>query len=302
MTLVNLAPIVLFVYNRPWHTQQTVEALQKNELVSESELFIYSDEAKNKDVQKSVDEVRDYIAKIKGFKKVTIIKRSKNLGLEPSIIDGVTEIVNRYGKIIVLEDDIVTSTYFLKFMNESLEFYENKKEVWHVSGWNYPIDTEGLGDVFLYRLMNCWGWATWADRWRYYESNIQLSTKKFSNIQINKLNLSINMNNFWSQVSVNLKEKDSNWDIRWYVTIFNHQGLCLNPSQSFVENIGIDGSGVHCGDNNIFISQLSLKKHIKFTDVLKENDIALEKIQKFYLSQKKSFLERVLNKIKRFIK
>ena len=110
------------------------------------------------------------------------------------------------------------------------------------------------------------------------------------------------MNNFWSQVSVNLKEKDSNWDIRWYVTIFNHQGLCLNPSQSFVENIGIDGSGVHCGDNNIFISQLSLKKHIKFTDVLKENDIALEKIQKFYLSQKKSFLERVLNKIKRFIK
>jgi hypothetical protein len=302
MTLVNLAPIVLFVYNRPWHTQQTVEALQKNELVSESELFIYSDEAKNKDVQKSVDEVRDYIAKIKGFKKVTIIKRSKNLGLDPSIIDGVTEIVNRYGKIIVLEDDIVTSTYFLKFMNESLEFYENKKEVWHVSGWNYPIDTEGLGDVFLYRLMNCWGWATWADRWRYYESNIQLSTKKFSNIQINKLNLSINMNNFWSQVSVNLKEKDSNWDIRWYVTIFNHQGLCLNPSQSFVENIGIDGSGVHCGDNNIFISQLSLKKHIKFTDVLKENDIALEKIQKFYLSQKKSFLERVLNKIKRFIK
>ena len=302
MTFVNLAPIVLFVYNRPWHTQQTVEALQKNELVSESELFIYSDEAKNKDVQKSVDEVRDYIAKIKGFKKVTIIKRSKNLGLDPSIIDGVTEIVNRYGKIIVLEDDIVTSTYFLKFMNESLEFYENKKEVWHVSGWNYPIDTEGLGDVFLYRLMNCWGWATWADRWRYYESNIQLSTKKFSNIQINKLNLSINMNNFWSQVSVNLKEKDSNWDIRWYVTIFNHQGLCLNPSQSFVENIGIDGSGVHCGDNNIFISQLSLKKHIKFTDVLKENDIALEKIQKFYLSQKKSFLERVLNKIKRFIK
>lgn len=126
----NLAPIVLFAYNRPDHTKQTIEALQKNELASESELFIYSDEAKNDDVRNSVDEVREYI-------------------------DGVTSIVNEYGKIIVLEDDLVTSPYFLKFMNDGLEFYENEEKVWHISGWNYPIETDGLDDVFLYRLMNC---------------------------------------------------------------------------------------------------------------------------------------------------
>ena len=144
-----LSPIVLFVYNRPWHTQQTVEALQKNELAKESELFIYSDAAKSKEAEKSVNEVRKYIQTIIGFKKVIIIKREKNWGLADSIIDGVTKIVNEYGKIIVLEDDLVTSPYFLKFMNEALVFYKDKEKVWHISGWNYPIETNKLDDVFL---------------------------------------------------------------------------------------------------------------------------------------------------------
>ena len=161
---IHLSPIVLFVYNRPWHTKQTVEALQKNELAKESELFIYSDEAKNKDVRKSVDEVREYIGKIDGFKKVTIIKREKNWGLANSIIDGVTKTVNEYGKIIVLEDDLITSPYFLKFMNEALEFYKEEQKVWHISGWSYPINTNNIDDVFFLRVMNCWGWATWADK------------------------------------------------------------------------------------------------------------------------------------------
>jgi GT2 family glycosyltransferase len=114
------APIALFVYNRPWHTRQTVEALKKNELASESELFIYSDAPKNGKAKEKVKEVREYIKTIDGFKKVTIIERENNWGLADSIIDGVTKIVNEYGKIIVLEDDLVTSPYFLKFMNEAL--------------------------------------------------------------------------------------------------------------------------------------------------------------------------------------
>ena len=131
-----LAPIVLFVYNRPEHTKLTVMALQKNELARESELFIYSDAPKNLDVKVKTDEVRKYIKSISGFKKIIIIEREKNWGLAASIIDGVTKIINEYGKIIVLEDDLVTSSYFLKFMNEALEFYKNEDKVWHISGWN----------------------------------------------------------------------------------------------------------------------------------------------------------------------
>jgi hypothetical protein len=139
----NLAPIVLFVYNSPWHTRQTVEVLQKNHLASESEFFIYSDAPKNENAVDKVSEVREYIKSITGFKKVTVIKREKNWGLADSIIDGVIKIVNEYGKIIVLEDDLVTSPYFLRFMNEALEIYKDEEKV----AWNSPIVDWMKGDL-----------------------------------------------------------------------------------------------------------------------------------------------------------
>lgn len=297
---MTLAPIVLFVYNRPWHTKKTVEALQKNKLAKESELFIYSDDARNEDARKSVDEVREYIEKIDGFKKVTIIKREKNWGLANSIIDGVTKIVNKYGKIIVLEDDMVTSPYFLKFMNEALEFYKDVKKVWHISGWNYPIKLDGQEDVFLWRVMNCWGWATWADRWKYYEKNINKTINEFSNDDIKRFNLD-GTEDFWSQVIENKDKKINTWAIFWYVTIFKQNGLCLNPSQTFVENIGHDGSGIHCGESEAYISDLSLNKNIHFIKILKENNLEVERIQRFYKSKKKSFIVRGINKISRIL-
>ena len=119
-----LAPIVLFVYNRLNHTRQTLEALQKNDLASKSELIIYSDSAKNKNDLDKVAKVREYIKNIDGFKKIIIRKAKKNIGLANSIINGVTKVVNEYGKIIVLEDDLMTSRFFLRFMNEALVAYK----------------------------------------------------------------------------------------------------------------------------------------------------------------------------------
>lgn len=163
------APIVLFVYNRPWHTRQTLNSLLTNELAKDSDLIVFSDAPKSPDAAILVTEVRSLLNGITGFKSVRIIERDNNWGLSKSIIEGVTEVVNIYGKVIVLEDDIVTSASFLQFMNQALDYYEKENRVWHISGWNYPIDTEGLGDAFLWRFMNCWGWATWADRWINFE-------------------------------------------------------------------------------------------------------------------------------------
>ena len=297
---MNLAPIVLFVYNRPWHTKQTVEALQKNELAKESELFIYCDEAKNEDAGKSVDEVREYIDKVDGFKKVTIIKREKNWGLADSIIDGVTKIVNEYGKIIVLEDDLVTSPYFLKFMNEALEFYKDEEKVWHISGWNYPIDTNGLDDVFLWRLMNCWGWATWADRWRYYEKNIDKTMKEFSKEDIYKFNLD-GVGGFWGQVVANKENKINTWAIFWYATIFKRDGLCLNPSQTFVDNIGHDGSGINCGNVKHYKDNLNYSNSTSFDVLLKESIINVEKVKKHMRKNLFEIIKSALRPIKRFL-
>lgn len=297
---MKLAPIVLFVYNRLDHTRQTVEALQKNELANESELFIYSDAAKNESALEKVNKVRKYIKTINGFKKVKIIEREKNWGLANSIIDGVTKIVNEYGKIIVLEDDLVTSPYFLKFMNEALEFYKDEKNIWHVSGWNYPISSEDLADVFLWRLMDCWGWATWADRWQHFEKNTEKTISEFTQDDINRFNID-KSENFWGQVLFNQEGKINTWAIFWYATIFKKEGLCLNPSQTFVENIGHDGSGVHCGESCSFTSNISMNNQIYFNTKLEENSIAVERIKQFYKSQKKSFFVRVINKLSRIL-
>jgi hypothetical protein len=183
-------------------------------------------------------------------------------------------------------------------MNEALEFYENEDKVWHISGWNYPIETDGLDDVFLWRLMNCWCWATWADRWSYYEKNIDEVMGEFSKKDIKRFNLD-GVENFWGQIVSNKEKRINTWAIFWYASIFKQNGLCLNPVQTLVENIGHDGSGIHCGESESFVTEISLNKNIKFMLDKNENEIALEKIQNFYQSQKKPFLIRIINKLAR---
>lgn len=294
----NLAPIVLFVYDRLEHTKQTVEALKKNQLASESILFIYSDAEKDESNTRNVNQVREYIKTINGFKKVIIKKREVNWGLADSIIDGVTKIVKEYDKIIVLEDDMVTSPYFLKFMNEALSFYEHEKKVWHITGWNYPINTDGLSDVFLWRFMICWGWATWSDRWKYFEKDVDKTIRDFSKKEIEYLNLD-NHDNAWLQVLANKKQKINTWAIFWYATICKQQGLCLNPSRPLILNIGFDGTGQHCNEESHFSTKPANTNKFIFTKDIQENTFVVDKIKKFQLSSRKSFLVRVINKIKR---
>lgn len=293
---MRLAPIVLFVYNRPWHTQQTVEALQKNELAGKSKLFVYSDDAKNIDDRRQVDAVREYIDTITGFDEVVVVKQKENLGLAASIISGVTEIVNKFGNVIVLEDDMVTSPYFLTYMNDALAFYKEEKRVWHISGWNYPIDIEGHGDVFLWRVMNCWGWATWEDRWKYFEKDAENIYKSFNKNDIKRFNLD-NSENFFLQIIDNYNNKINTWAIFWYATIFRHNGLCVNPVATYVENIGLDDSGTHCGADVVFASEKSLKKKVVFTEDIVEDAETVVKIKDFYRKKNGAWYIRILKKI-----
>ena len=298
---LNLAPIVLFVYNRLEHTIQTIEALKKNYLANESEIFIYSDAAKNNDSQVKVNQVREFIKTINGFKKITIIEQKNNLGLARSIMDGVTSIVNRYGKIIVLEDDLLTSPYFLKFMNESLEYYKNEKKVWHISGWNYPYTFDVDDEMYFWRVMDCWGWATWSDRWSFFQKDTDFLINTFTKEDIYKFNID-GCDNLWNQVILNKKEKINTWAIFWYATIFRNNGLCLNPIKSFVRNIGLDGSGEHCINNgDIDNLELNMNKNIIFIHIIKENKIILEKIKYNYKLNKRTLLTRIINKLSRII-
>lgn len=283
-----LAPIILFTYNRLWHTQQTIETLKKNTLAMDSEIFIFSDGPKKGDEDK-VNQVRGYLKNVDGFKRITIIERDENLGLADSIIEGVTKIVNEHEKVIIMEDDLLTSPYFLKFMNDSLSFYENDSKVWHISGWTCPINTSGLDDNFFWQVMDCWGWATWKNRWSSFQKKPNKLIKEWDKRKIYKFDLD-GSGVFWSQIKNNASGRINTWAIFWYATIFDNNGLCLTPAQSYVRNIGLDGSGVHCGDVDIFKSEiLNLNPNIK----LKSNIICSEKAQirlkEFYKSKRKSW-------------
>jgi len=214
-----LAPIVLFTYNRLEHTTRTVEALRRNILAEESILYIYSDGFKDNNDKESVLELRKYLKTISGFKSITIIEQDTNKGLAKSIITGVSNIVNKYDKVIVLEDDIVTSAYFLTFMNNALDYYEHTKKVWHISGWNYPIKNKNIGDTFMWRMMNCWGWATWKNRWQHFEKNPKNLIETFSDYDKFKFDLD-GVGGFWSQVEKNYNNNMNTWAIFWYATIF----------------------------------------------------------------------------------
>ncbi|WP_223155714.1 glycosyltransferase, partial [Campylobacter concisus] len=240
----DLAPIVLFVYNRLDHTKQTLEALLANELANQSEIFIYSDAAKSRNDEIKVAEVREYIKKVSGFKKVTIIQRERNFGLASNIIDGVTKIVNEYGKIIVLEDDLITSPYFLSFMNKGLELYKGEPRVASIHGYVYPID--GLPETFFIKGADCWGWATWSDKWSIFEPNGQ---KLLDEIRKLKLEKEIDFNGSYGFVKMlksQIVGKNNSWAIRWYASTFLNGMLTLYPGKSYVQNIGFDSQATHC--------------------------------------------------------
>jgi hypothetical protein len=262
------APVTLFVYNRPAHTRRTVEALRKNELASESDLIIYSDAPKKPEAAEAVREVREYIRTISGFRSVSIVERDKNWGLANSIIDGVTTVVNRYGRIIVLEDDLVTSPYFLQFMNEALDRYQDDPRVMQISGHMFPADVTAETDAVFLPMTTSWGWATWQRAWQYFDP----TAAGYETIKRDaKLRRHFNLDGsygYFGMLEQQLQGKIDSWAVRWHLSVFLHGGLTLFPQKTLVENTGFDGSGTHCEANYLASSLPHELKVKKFPEVV----------------------------------
>ncbi|RZK43732.1 MAG: glycosyltransferase family 2 protein [Pedobacter sp.] len=293
----NLAPIALFVYNRPRHTERTVKFLQQNELAAESRLFIYSDGAKADIDEATVQEVRDFIKTIDGFKSVSIIERSSNMGLANSVIDGVTHLTSIYDQVIVFEDDLISSPYTIRYFNEALNRYREVDKVMHVGAYMYPLATENLPESFFYRAATSWGWATWKRAWINFEPNIDTLMRQFDNSKKSAFSIEHTMN-FWRQMQQFKKGKNNSWAIRWYASIFLKDGLTLNPSQSLINNIGHDGSGVHSGINDIYNVIINPKPIQSFPAIVEENEQAYIAIKTFLKNRKGNMMARV----KRFVR
>ena len=264
------APVVLFVYNRPEHTRRTVESLVANDLAHESQLFIFSDGAKNEADSASVEEVRRYIRAIHGFRSVTIIQRELNSGLAQSVIRGVTEIFQTYDRQIVMEDDLLTTPDFLTFMNEMLGHYELESKIFSVSGFNFAVKVpEDYGyDAFCSHRSSSWGWGTWKNRWERADWNVadyaEFRTNKNRQSLLNRGGTDLSY-----MLSLQMKGAVDSWAIRWAYAHFKQDAVAMLSAVSRVYNIGLDGSGVHCRRESVAQSALTprvgLQSHLPET-------------------------------------
>ena len=298
---MSYAPILLFVYNRPEHTRRCIQSLLKNSLASESNLFIYADGAKDSTQQEAVNEVRNYIRTIQGFKQTTLIERSENWGLARNIIDGVTTQVNRYGKVIVLEDDLVVAPYFLQFMNDALEVYKDEPKVGQIQACDFTQDSS-IPTTFLIKWTGSWGWATWDRAWKHFNPN---GKELLQELEERKLTRIFDFNGkygFTRMLRRQIEGKNNSWAIRWNASLFLKDILSLNVGRSLVQNEGFDGSGTNCGGGGLYASHLYLQPlPVIPISPIEENKEARQAFVRYY-ARTNSFWAKAIRRIKRTLK
>lgn len=300
-----LAPIVLFVYNRPEHTFKTLKALGKNSLAKDSTLYIFADGVKEKSTIleiESIAKVRKIINETVSCGKVIIQEREHNIGLANSVIFGVTEIIKKYGKIIVLEDDIVCSPFFLEYMNEGLVQYVDNEDVKQISGYLPNVISFKQNSAGFIPVTSTWGWATWERVWSKVDFDaLDYKVLKIDNLMRKDFNLS-NKIDYSTMLEMQI-ESDiiSSWGILFWWDIFKRKGLVLYPDFSLVSNIGFDGTGTHyTKKNSTKIFQFDKKYKInKFPQIIELDIIFYDAFLSQYTPKPNNILKKI---IKKFLK
>lgn len=295
------APIALFTYNRADKTQRVVESLLQNTEAKFSDLFIFSDGPKTPEKKAGVEENRKYIHTISGFKSISIIEREKNWGLANSLIAGITEVINKYGRVIVVEDDLILSPYFLQFMNEGLEKYKDDDRVSSISGF-IPNVKEGLPDTFFLRYFECWGWATWDRAWKLLNTDTKYLLRKVR-MRTYDFNFDGSCGLYGILYCQKVGSVDS-WYIRLYASFYLANKLTLFPGHTLVTNEGFDGSGTHCKKEAESSSIIFYNKPINITDIKIEENIEARKCMSstFKQSLPKDGLKSCYNRFKSFVR
>lgn len=293
------APVAVFVYNRLDNTRQTIEALKNNYLANETDVFIFSDAPKTKKNKKAVDGVRQYLKTITGFKSVNIIERKENFYIERNIIEGVTEIINRYGKIIVLEDDGISARNFLTFMNNALDFYEKETKVMHVATFTFIKMPNNYNKTFFWRYSENTGggWGTWKNRWdkfKWFQNEAEglaaLTDEQKRSIELDGIFKCLG----------SLRTSPIPWDICWYIAIVRNNGLAVNSPHPLIKNSGLF-NGTHFSFINRILGkspfdiELGVEEDIILENKIVENMVAVGLLKDFYSKIGKRKRDKVLH-------
>jgi hypothetical protein len=304
-----LSPIVLFTYNRPRHTLSTLQALSKNELASKSTLYIYCDGPKPCAPETTLDairEVRKIVREKHWCREVYITEYDTNKGLANSIKEGIDNVFRKSERIIVMEDDLITSPSFLNYMNEALNYYQNRKTVFSISGYNLPpgklkIPEDYPYDVYVSLRNSSWGWATWKDRWEQVDWKLTV----FDEISSNK-NIIEAFNRGGEDVYPMLMAQKSGaldiWSIQFTLAHFVNHAVSISPVVSYVDNIGLDASGEHCKpDTSLKNPMLNENKHPEFLDVLYEDKRIINAYCSAFYPYKRPVWQKMVNRISRIL-
>lgn len=295
------APIILFTYNRPAHTRRALESLRRNALAAESELFVYSDAARDEADREAVAEVRRIIHDARGFKAVHIVERDENQGLARNIIDGVTRVTDQYGRVIVLEDDLVVTPHFLRFMNDALETYKDEPRVGHIQACDFT-DDPSLPDTFLIKFTGSWGWGTWKRAWQHFNPDGKALLAELERRGLTREFDFGGKYGFTRMLRRQTEGKNNSWAIRWNASLFLKDILSLNTGRSLVQNTGFDGSGTNCGGGNLYQSRLCTTP-IPVTKIspVTENREARAAYAHYY-ARTNSFMAKAIRRLKRTLK
>lgn len=248
-----VAPIILFTYRRAVHTRRCVESIKTSPLATESNLYIFSDAAKGGADVADVQEVRDYIKTITGFKSIVVEEATENRGLANSVIYGVGKVLEEHGRAIVLEDDLVLSPYFLSYMNEALEMYKDEEDVININS-HVLSSPMTFRENFLISFANSWGWATWKRGWQYFEPDAQ---KLLAMIEGEGREREFDMGyHFTRMLREQCEGKINSWAIRWNASLFVNRKLSLNVGHPLVVNGGFGEGATHCNTPDLFSVKL----------------------------------------------
>ncbi|MDR2507174.1 MAG: glycosyltransferase family 2 protein [Candidatus Accumulibacter sp.] len=250
---MHFAPIALFAFNRPMHLHRVLKALAANELANESHLTIFCDGPRHADEKAQTESVRDIAAAAAGFASLTVRCRKDNAGVEKNMIDGITTLLSSNDNIIVLEDDLLTSPWFLRYMNEALGLYADDSRIASIHAYAFPYDIHSSSDTFFLRQPGCWGWGTWKRAWKAFNPDARQLLQALAD---KKLLRAFDVDGAYPYVNM---LKHGTWDVCWYASNFLLERLTLHPARSMIQNIGMDGSGTHCGKTTAM--DISLTDH-----------------------------------------
>jgi hypothetical protein len=284
-----LAPIVIFAYNRPEHVKRCLNSLQRNFEFNKSQVYFFLDGPKDKSDNVKQLLIKKYVEALKKSLNLEVktFYRQKNIGLSASVIKGLNEVFSHHESAIIVEDDLEVSPYFLNFLNNGLLKYRKELKVGSIHGFSYDLNINSRKNYFL-RGGDCWGWATWKNRWELFESN----GSKLLNVFENDPNLKceFNLNGaypYFEMLERQSKGQVDSWAIRWHASLFLADKLTLYPSSTLVKNCGFDGSGTHHNNNLNFPKELSLKSNsLEDIDIIESKE-ALDKLKKFLKNQYK---------------